>query len=158
MSEHDDEAFEERLKRILVDNGHGAKLSLEALAAMQPGLARLMPEVGTRTWKTWYAAQARNWPLARFQLKEARKLLELCGTNRPKYEKDLRAYVERDVKLMMEALEAEDFERFDREFRRAIEHANRYHADYGKGFLVWKLPDHPPPDLDLEPRPAAPKK
>ena len=44
---------------------------------LQPGLARIMPEVGDRTWKLYYAAQAENWPLAAFQAKEIRGLMDL---------------------------------------------------------------------------------
>ena len=40
------------------------RLELEQLTALQPGLARLMPEIGARFWKAFYAAQAANWPLA----------------------------------------------------------------------------------------------
>jgi len=56
----------------------------EDIDRIAPGLGRLMPEVGDRTWKAYYAAQAGNWPLARFQAKEVRKLLELCAFTRPK--------------------------------------------------------------------------
>jgi len=38
------------------------RLELEQLTALQPGLARLMPEIGARFWKAFYAAQATNWP------------------------------------------------------------------------------------------------
>ena len=34
------------------------RLELEQLTALQPGLARLMPEIGARFWKAFYAAQA----------------------------------------------------------------------------------------------------
>jgi hypothetical protein len=30
-----------------------------------------------------------------------------------------------------------------------VDEANAYHEKYDKGFLRWKLPDAPPPDLDL---------
>jgi len=36
----------------------------EDIERIAPGLGRLMPEVGDRTWKAYYAAQAGNWPLA----------------------------------------------------------------------------------------------
>jgi len=39
----------------------------EDIERIAPGLGRLMPEVGDRTWKAYYAAQAGNWPLAKFQ-------------------------------------------------------------------------------------------
>ena len=40
------------------------------MATIQPGLARIMPEIGARTWKLFYAAKAQNWPMAKFQYKE----------------------------------------------------------------------------------------
>src|SRR5947199_3492851 len=49
---------------IFVDNG-ARKLSLDELGRTQAGMGRLMPEVGARVWKLWYAAQAANWPLAK---------------------------------------------------------------------------------------------
>jgi hypothetical protein len=149
----EEKSFEERVREIAFDNAQGRKLSGDQLAAMQPGLARLMPEIGDRVWKLYYAAQAKNWPLAKFQLKEAKKLMELGALTRPKYEKSLGQYVEKQITPMMAALEAEDLERFNREFDVAVEEANAYHEAYGKPFLRWKLPSQPPPDLDLTPRP-----
>jgi hypothetical protein len=149
----DEKSFEERVREVAFDNTQGRKLSGDQLAAMQPGLARLMPEIGNRVWKLYYAAQAKNWPLARFQLKEARKLMELAALTRPKYEKSLGQYLEKQVAPMMAALDAEDLERFNRELEIAVEEANAYHEAYGKPFLRWKVPSQPPPDLDLTPRP-----
>jgi len=151
----EEKSFEERVREVSFDNTQGRKLSGDQLAAMQPGLARLMPEVGNREWKLYYAAQARNWPLAKFQLKEARKLMELCALTRPKYEKSLGQYIEKQMEPMMAALEAEDLDRFNRELEIAVEEANAYHEAYGKPFLRWKVPSQPPPDLDLTPRPKA---
>jgi hypothetical protein len=151
----DEKSFEERVREVAFDNAQGRKLSGEQLAAMQPGLARLMPEVGNRVWKLYYAAQARNWPLAKFQLKEARKLLELCALTRPKYEKSIGQYVEKQMAPMMAAIDAEDLEKFDREFAIAVDEANAYHEAYGKPFLRWKVPSQPPPDLDLTPQPKS---
>jgi hypothetical protein len=150
----EDGSFDDRVRRVEFDNAQGRSLTGGQLAAMQPGLARLMPEIGQRTWKLYYAAQAENWPLAKFQLKEATKLLELCALTRPKYEKSIAKFVEQQVKPMMAALEAESREGFNREFAAAVEEANAYHEAYGKPFLRWKVPSQPPPDLDLAPRPA----
>ncbi len=52
-------------------------LSIDDLAVIQPGLARLMPEIGQRYWKLYYSAKAGNWTLANFQLGEVRVLMEL---------------------------------------------------------------------------------
>lgn len=150
----EDKSFEDRVREVEFDNAQGRSLTGQQLAAMQPGLARLMPEIGNRVWKLYYAAQAENWPLAKFQLKEAKKLLELCALTRPKYEKSIGKFVEQQVKPMMAALETGSLERFNREFAEAVEEANAYHEAYGKPFLRWKVPSQPPPDLDLAPRPA----
>jgi hypothetical protein len=34
-----------------------------------------------------------------------------------------------------------------------VQSANGYHELYNKGFIRWRLPDQPPPDLDLTPPP-----
>ena len=69
------------------------RLELEELTALQPGLARLMPEVGARFWKAHYAARAENWPLAAWQLREMRKLMRLGAVTRPKYTDDLEEFI-----------------------------------------------------------------
>ena len=145
--------FEDRVREVEFDNAQGRKLTGEDLAAMQPGLARLMPDIGSRVWKLYYAAQAKNWPLAKFQLKEAKKLMELGALTRPKYEENLGKFIEEQVKPMMAAIEAEDLETFNQEFEKSVEQANAYHELYDKPFLRWKVPAQPPPDLDLTPRP-----
>ena len=151
MPEEND--FEDRVRKVQFHNKQGRSLTGEDLAAIQPGLARLMPEIGNRVWKLYYAAQAKNWPLAKFQLKEARKLMELGALTRPKYEKDLGKFIEKRVMPMMGALESENLEKFNEEFEKTVEQANAYHEAYDKPFLRWKVPAEPPPDLELTPRP-----
>ena len=73
------------------------RLELEQLTALQPGLARLMPEIGARFWKAFYAARAGNWPLASWQLREMRKLLRLCEVTRPKYTDDIEEWIADDL-------------------------------------------------------------
>jgi hypothetical protein len=136
---------------IIVNTGKRT-LTLDELGMIQPGMARLMPEVGTRVWKLYYAAQARNWPLARFQLKEAVKLLELSAFVRPKYTDNLEAFIGEHCEAVRGAIEARDLAAFDTAYTGMVEAANAYHALYDKPFLRWKTPDAPPPDLDLEPR------
>ena len=128
------------------------RLELEELTAIQPGLARLMPEVGARFWKAYYAAQAGNWPLAAWQLRELRKLLRLGEVTRPKYRDDLEEFISGDVEPLLDALDRHDLERFRRIFHDAVDAANDLHRRWKKPWIVWKLPDTPPPDLDLTPR------
>ena len=151
----EDKPFEDRVRDVEFDNAQGRKLTGEDIAAMQPGLARLMPDIGARVWKLYYAAQAKNWPLAKFQLKEAKKLMELGALTRPKYEENLGKFIDENVKPMMAAIEAEDLATFNAEFDKSVEQANAYHELYDKPFLRWKVPSQPPPDLDMTPRPKA---
>ena len=126
-----------------------AYFTLDDLAAMQPGLARIMPEVGQRYWKLYYAAEAANWPMAKFQLGEIEELMEFGMITRPKYADDLETFVRQDMRAMKNAIESKDWESFDAAYQQGIKNANDYHKSNNKGMIVWKLPGEPPPDLDL---------
>lgn len=150
-----DDELRERLKALLGDlgvwTGH-REMTMKELGGIQPGLGRIMPDIGQRTWKLYYAAKAGNWPLARFQWKEIRELMKLGAFTRPKYEEDLKKFLEEEWSGVGAAIEKQDFEAFGRAFHESIERANVYHELKGKPYLRWKLPDMPPPDLDLTPR------
>ncbi len=134
-----------------VDSGK-ARFTLDELAAMQPGLARLMPEIATRMWKCAHAGRAHNRPLARYQLSEATKLLRLGATLRPKYAEAIAAFVTGPLARLRDAIEDADWPRFEDRLEDTVRDANGLHEQFGKGFLVWKIPADPPPDLDLTPR------
>jgi hypothetical protein len=126
--------------------------ALEELSSLVPGLGTIMPEIGNRTWKLYYAAKAGNWPLASFQLSEIRGLMGRASFTRPRYEGDLRTYMDEHLAPLLDAVKAQDFAAFDAAFKSAVESANSWHDYYEKPYIVWKLPDSPPPDLDMTPR------
>jgi hypothetical protein len=128
------------------------RLELEALTALQPGFARLMPEIGARMWKAYHAGRAQNWPLATWQLKEMRKLFRLGNVTRPKYEANVEAFIDEDLAPLFAACDAGDLAAFESEFQEAVDAANEYHRRWNKAFLVWKVPQAPPEDLVLEPQ------
>ncbi len=136
---------------ILVHNG-ARYLTLDQLGRTQPGMGRLMPEVGDRVWKLWYAAEAGNWELARYELEEAVALLELCAFVRPKYEDSMGAFLRDDVEPVKAAVDGRDWDAFRRAYDRMVARGNAYHVQFDKGFIRWRRPDIPPPDLDLTPR------
>jgi hypothetical protein len=129
------------------------RLELEALTALQPGFARLMPEIGNRMWKAYHAGRAENWQLATWQLKEMRKLFRLGNVTRPKYEANVESYITEDLAPLFAACEAADLSAFELAFADAVLAANEYHRRWNKAFLVWKVPRTPPDDLVLEPEP-----
>ena len=144
-------ADEKSLKDVAVWTGH-REMTLEDVATIQPGLGRLMPDIGARTWKLYYAAKAKNWPLTKFQAKEIRGLMELCIVTRPKYEENLTQFLAENWKPLEEAIAKEDLAAVEAAFHKAVEAANAYHELRDKPYIRWKLPDTPPPDLDLTPR------
>ena len=135
----------------VIDTGK-SHLSLEELGHVQPGMARIMPEVGVRIWKCFYAGKAKNKPLARFQLKEAVNLMEIGVLLRPKYTDNMYKFIEEQVEVVKQAIEAEEWDKFEAAFHEMVDSANAYHEVYDKEFLRWKIPDEPPPDLDMTPR------
>jgi hypothetical protein len=71
---------------------------------------------------------------------------------RPKYTDDIEEWIVDDLDPLMTALDAHDFVAFERLYHEAVDFANELHRRWQKEWIVWKLPDTPPPDLDLTPR------
>lgn len=155
-----DEELKEKVKEILSEigvwSGH-REMTVDDIATIQPGLARIMPEVGIRTWKLYYAAKEGHWELANFQWKEIKELMELGAFTRPKHEDALNQFMAEDWPPIGQAIKDKDFEAFEKAFHHSIEQANAYHELKEKPYIRWQLPDHPPPDLDLKPRGSAKK-
>ena len=132
----------------VISTGKG-EFTLEDLGRLMPGMAEIMPLVGERIWKCYYAAQAHNRKLAAFQLKEAVNLMQKGSILRPKYEEDMDAFIGGEVATLQANIEAEDWAAFEANFTSMVDQANAYHEKYDKSFLRWQLPATPPPDLDL---------
>ena len=135
----------------IIDTGKGT-FSLDELGHLMPGMAEIMPLVGARIWKCYYAGKAQNRALARFQLKEAVNLMEKGAFLRPKYADNMAKFIDEEVAAVSKAIESEDWAIFDTAFDAMVSAANAYHEVYDKEFLRWKVPDQPPPDLDMTPR------
>ena len=130
----------------------GGAFDLSDLGHLLPGMAEIMPLVGGRIWKCYYAGKAGNKVLANFQLSEAVNLMEKGAILRPKYSDDMDKFIAGIVADVRKAIETEDWDTFERHFETMIDQANAYHEQYDKGFLRWKMPDEPPPDLDFAPQ------
>lgn len=130
---------------------HGT-LTVDDLASLQPGMARLMDELSRRYWALYYAAKAGNWELARYMVKEVEKILRAAALVRPKYAEDIASFTRDRLGPIEAAIEAHDWPAFETAYRRGIEASDEYHDKYNKGFIRFRLPDRPPEWLDLEPR------
>ena len=127
----------------------GGSIELSDLGHLLPGMAEIMPLVGERIWKCYYAAKAHNRKLAAFQLKEAVNLMQKGSILRPKYEEDMDSFISGVVASLQSSIESENWEAFETTFNTMVDQANAYHEKYDKSFLRWQLPSTPPPDLDL---------
>ena len=132
----------------LVNNGK-RDLTLDELAKMQPGMDRLMAEVGPRVHRMYYAALAGNWPLAAYFCKSVVKQLQLSVQSRPKYDPEMTTYLRDDYAPVSAAIKAQDLEAFETAYAAMVERANDLHVVFGKPFIVWRTPDAPPDDLYL---------
>ena len=147
----DEDKVKEIVESMVFHNGKW-DMPIDAIAMVQPGLARIMPEIGDRTWKLYYAGKAGNWENAMYQWKEGKKLFELGAFLRPKHEAALEEYIRESWEPIGAAIKAEDSEAFETAFEKCVVDANAWHEEKDKGHIVWKVPDFPPPDLDLTPR------
>ena len=76
----------------VVNNGK-RELTLDELAVTQPGLDRLMAELGPRMHRLYFAGSAGNWRLAEYYFRSVVKQLNLCAFSRPKYADAINAYL-----------------------------------------------------------------
>src|SRR3989442_3704713 len=137
--------------RVRATTKHGA-LSVDQIAAMQPGMARLMDELSRRYWTLFYAAKARNWELANYMVKESEKILRTAAVARPKYADDIAAFGHVTFESITSAIESQDWGGFAKAYRKGTFESDRVHDKYNKSFLRFRLPDHPPEWFDLAPR------
>src|ERR1039458_610209 len=95
-----------------VNNGK-RDLTLDQLAATQPGLDRLMAELGPRMHRLYFAGRAGNWRLADYFFRSVVKQLSLCAFSRPKYEESINTYITNDCEPVRVAIKSGDAEAFE---------------------------------------------
>ncbi len=129
---------------------HG-EITLEDLADVQPGMARLMDELARRWEYSYFAAKGGNWELAGHELKQVVNLLNIAMKLRPKYSDDIQAFTSSHIAPLSGAIEDRQWNRFDKLIHSAIDASNLYHEKYGYSFIRYLLPKTPPEHLDLGP-------
>ena len=136
---------------ILVSNGKRT-MTLDELAKHQPGLDVLMAQIADRAARLYYAGRAGNWPLAAYFGRTLAKHLQRAAFLRPKYDEAIGAFLAEDYAPVRAALDARDSAAFELAWAHMVERVNHWHDAYGKGYLVWRTPTTPPPDLDFTPQ------
>jgi hypothetical protein len=136
---------------VFVDNGKRL-LTLTELARTQPGMDRLMAEIAERARRLYYAATLGNWPAAGYFARTLGKHLQESAFVRPKYAEAMAEFLDTDYARVRDAVTAQDPAAFAAAWNALVDRINHWHEHFGKGYLVYRTPDTPPPDLDLRPQ------
>src|SRR5437870_10674748 len=123
----------------VIDTGKGS-FTLDELGHLMPGMAEIMPLVGSRIWKCYYAGKAGNRPLAAFQLKEAVNLMEKGAFLRPKYVDNMTKFIDEEVAAVRKAIDAEDWDGFETAVAAMVDAATAYHYVYIQSYLRRNVP------------------
>jgi hypothetical protein len=129
---------------------HG-ELTLDQLASIQPGMARMMEEVAHRYSLMYYACIGGNWELGRHELKELRGLFRIAATTRPKYAAELETFEREYLTPIGDAITKKDLEGFRLAVQKGIAVSDEVHRRLGFPFIRYRLPKRPPDHLDLGP-------
>jgi hypothetical protein len=111
---------------LIDDKFNTADRSL-ALWNIQPGLGTVMIEYGNRLSRLWFAAQAGNWDMAKYQLDEALEIQEVGEITRPGRAPMLKAFEDGYLAPLDEAIDAQDPAGFTTAFDNAISGCNACH-------------------------------
>lgn len=107
-----------------------------------PRLSDLMVVIQIRHSKLFYAAKARNWPLANFEFEQLASTLREEDRYYPKTVPTM-TLVEEISSSLSEAIKANDEAKFDRAFDEMTAGCNRCHAAAGQGFIFIRRPSYP---------------
>jgi hypothetical protein len=55
------------------------------------------------------------------------------------------------VNVIRDLIDAKEWDRIEPAWKTMTKEINRWHEEFAHGFLVWKVSDNPPEDLDLTP-------
>lgn len=127
------------------------ELSLEEFAILHPGVAALMLDVSQRFTRGYHAAQAKNAMVARFQISEGIKILRKCAVVQPRYEEAIAEFLRKHAEPIRDRMAASKWDEIGPLWQAMTEEVNRLHGEFAHGFLVWKVGDQAPDDLDLTP-------
>ena len=123
-----------------------------------PGIEQFMNLIQNEHAKLWYAASARNWQLAAYQLGEIKEIMSDVEDLYPKFKdlplgKMLDDVITGPIPDLEKALDAKDFGKFSAGYGKLIDACNACHQATGNGFIVIQRPANPGfPNQDFRPR------
>jgi len=123
-----------------------------ALWNIQPGLGTVMIEYGNRLARLFYASNGGNWDMAKYQLDEMVEIQEVGETTRPNRAEMLKAFEDKSLQALDQAILAQDKAAFTTAFNDTVTGCNSCHtsskganwASYG--YVQIQLPPTDPAD------------
>ena len=123
-----------------------------------PGLEQFMGVIQNQHAKLWYAADARNWELAAYQLGEIKEVMSDVQDFVPTFKnlplaQMLDAVITKEIADLEKAVDAKDFTKFSAGYGKLTEACNSCHQATGNGFVVIQRPAQGGfPNQDFKPR------
>ena len=120
----------------------------EVSKAYVPGLEQFMNMILIEHNKVWFAAKARNWALADYELGEIKEIMgdvqDLVPTfkNLPLADM-LDAVITKEIAALEKSIEAKDYEKFTTGYDKLTQACNACHQGTENGFVVIKRPTQP---------------
>jgi hypothetical protein len=122
-----------------------------------PGIEQCMNVIQTEHAKLWYAASARNWELAAYQLGEIKEIMSDVEDLYPTFKdlplgKMLDDVITGPIAAAEKTLDAKDFGKFSAAYGKLTDACNACHQATGMGFVVIQRPSGPAfPNQDFRP-------
>jgi hypothetical protein len=116
--------------------------------AYVPGLEQFMNVILIEHNKLWFAGEARNWPLAEYELGEIKEIMgdvqDLVPTfkNLPLADM-LDAVITKEIAALEKSIEAKDYKGFAAGYDKLTQACNACHQGTENGFVVIKRPTQP---------------
>lgn len=116
--------------------------------AYVPGLEQFMNVILVEHNKLWFAAKARNWPLAEYELGEMKEVMGDIQDFVPVFKslplaEMLDAVIVKEIVDLEKAIAAKDFKKFAAGYDNLNAACNACHQATGNGFVVIKRPTAP---------------
>jgi hypothetical protein len=113
-----------------------------------PGLEQFMNVILTEHNKLWFAGQARNWPLAAYELGEIKEVMSDVQDHVPTFKNlpladMLDAVITKEIAGLEAAIDAKDFKKFAAGYDKLTAACNACHQGTENGFIVIQRPSRP---------------
>lgn len=119
--------------------GDDMQKQIDAIKGVIPKFAIPMREVGDRFQNMYYAAKGGNWGLAFYMSKYMNGAMKPASLTKPAEYPEWANFYSKTFDPVNKAIMAQDFKKFDKEYKAVITNCNDCHAAMGYGFIKVKM-------------------